>query len=163
MNEEGTVMTPAVNFAKKAKIKFNLHRYNHDESAASFGEEAATKLNVNKERVFKTLVVSLDDKELAVAIAPVSKQLDLKACAAQFDAKKCRMADQKDVERSTGYVVGGVSPLGQKKMLRTVIDKSALALETIYVSAGKRGLQIELSPKDLCEAVNGAFASISAS
>jgi Cys-tRNA(Pro)/Cys-tRNA(Cys) deacylase len=154
-------MTPAVNFAKKIKIKFNLHRYEHDDSSSSFGEEAAAKLNVSKDRVFKTLVVSLDDKELAVAVVPVSKQLDLKACAALLGAKKCHMADQKDVERTTGYVVGGVSPLGQKKVLRTMLDESAFAFETIYVSAGKRGLQIELSPKDLCKAVAGIVAPLS--
>jgi len=155
-------MTPAVNYAKKAKIKFKLQRYEHDESLSSFGEEAASKLNVSKDQVFKTLVVSLDDKELAIAVVPVSKQLDLKACAALFGVKKCQMADQKDVERSTGYVVGGVSPLGQKKKLRTVIDKTALSHNTIYISAGRRGLQIELSPKDLYEAVSGIFASINA-
>jgi Cys-tRNA(Pro)/Cys-tRNA(Cys) deacylase len=155
-------MTPAVNYAKKAKIKFNLHCYEHDESLSSFGEEAASKLNVSKDQVCKTLVVSLDDKELAVAVVPVSKQLDLKACAALFGVKKCQMADQKDAERSTGYVVGGVSPLGQKRKLRTVIDKTALAHKTIYISAGRRGLQIELSPKDLYEAVGGIFVSINA-
>jgi len=154
-------MTPAINYAKKAKIKFNLHRYEHDQSASSFGEEAASKLNVSKDRVFKTLVVILDDFELAVAVVPVSKQLDLKACAALFGIKKCQLSDQKDAERSTGYVVGGVSPLGQKNKLRTIIDKTALNQETIYVSAGRRGLQIELSPKDLCDAVTGTFASIS--
>jgi Cys-tRNA(Pro)/Cys-tRNA(Cys) deacylase len=153
-------MTPAINFARKAKIKFTVHQYDHDESSHAYGEEVALKLNISRDRVFKTLIVSLENKELAVMIVPVSTQLDLKACSAVLGAKKCQLADQKDVERATGYVVGGVSPLGQKKTLRTVIDETALVHETIYVSAGRRGLQLELAPRDLSMAVHGQIASI---
>ena len=153
-------MTPAINFAKKANIKFTIHHYDQDELSHGFGEEVATKLDVSRDRVFKTLVVSLDNKELAVMIIPVSKQLDLKACSADLGAKKCQMADHKDVERTTGYVLGGVSPLGQKKKLRTLIDETALEHETIYVSAGRRGLQLELHPEDLRKAINGKMAPI---
>jgi len=153
-------MTPAINFVKKARIQFIVHQYEHDESSSAYGEEVALKLNISRDRVFKTLVVSLETKELAVMIVPVSKQLDLKACSAILGAKKCQLADQRDVERTTGYVLGGVSPLGQKKKLRTVIDETALGHETIYVSAGRRGLQIELAPRDLCSSVDGTIASI---
>ncbi len=153
-------MTPAINSAKKAKIKFKTHQYEHDSSAESYGEEAAIKLNVSSDRMFKTLVVSLGNKELAVSVIPVSGQLNLKSFAAALGAKKASMANHKDAERATGYVLGGISPLGQKKRLKTVIDESALNYETIYVSAEKRGLDIELSPKDLNTVVDGKFASI---
>ena len=118
-------MTPAINAAKHAKVPFNIHEYAHDPKAPSYGEEAAVKLGLPLERVFKTLVVSLDGKELAVAVVPVSGMLDMKHCAAALGGKKCDMAERKDAERSTGYVLGGISPLGQKKRLRTVIDESA--------------------------------------
>ncbi len=153
-------MTPAINAAKKAKIKYTIHQYEHDPSAESYGEEAAVKLNVSSDRVFKTLVVSLENKELAVSIIPVSGKLNLKSFAAALGAKKATMANHKDTERVTGYVLGGISPLGQKKRLKTVIDESALNFETIYVSAGKRGLDIELSPEDLGSVIDSKFASI---
>jgi Cys-tRNA(Pro)/Cys-tRNA(Cys) deacylase len=152
-------MTPAINAAKKAKIQYTVHEYEHDPAAPSFGEEAAEKLGVAPERVFKTLVVDAGGR-LAVAVVPVLLKLDLKAAAKALGAKKAAMAEVKVVERTTGYVVGGVSPLGQKKRLATVIDASAEACETIFVSGGRRGLDIELSPADLVGLTGGAFAPI---
>jgi len=154
-------MTPAINTARQAKVPFHVHEYVHDPKAESYGEEAAVKLNLPLARVFKTLVVSLDGRELAVAVVPVSGMLDMKACAAALGAKKCDMADRKAVERSTGYVLGGISPLGQKKRLRTVIDVSAQGFETVFVSAGRRGLEIELAPAELARLTGGVFAALS--
>lgn len=153
-------MTPAINTAKKARIDFRIHEYEHDPGAESYGEEAAAKLGLSSDRVFKTLVVSVDGKNLCVAVLPVSCQLDLKRFAKALGAKKAAMADKKAVERVTGYVLGGVSPLGQKKRLRTVIDASATAFDTIFYSAGRRGLQIESSPADLRALTNGTLAPI---
>ncbi len=150
-------MTPAIETARRCGIPFHLHEYDHDPRAESYGEEAAVKLGVDPERVFKTLVVARDDGELAVAVLPVSSQLDLKRFAKALGAKKAAMADGKVVEKATGYVLGGVSPIGQKKALRTVIDVSAKGHGTILVSAGKRGLQIELAPEDLCALTDGVF------
>ncbi len=154
-------MTPAINTAKKAKINFTIHEYSHDALAESYGTEAAEKLAVPVEQVFKTLVVSLDKKNFAVGLVPVSGMLNMKRIAKAANAKKAVMADKQDVERSTGYVLGGVSPIGQKKRLKTVIDSSAQQFTTIYVSAGRRGLEIELSPDDLHKLTNGIFAEIS--
>jgi len=154
-------MTPAINQAKKNKIVHTVHEYSHDESSESYGLEAAEKMGVPEERVFKTLVVTLDNKELAVGIIPVSSMLSMKLISKAAGAKKTTMADKSDVERSTGYVLGGVSPLGQKKRLKTIIDLSAKHYSTIYVSAGRRGLEIELGPDDLVKLTNGALAEIS--
>jgi Cys-tRNA(Pro)/Cys-tRNA(Cys) deacylase len=153
-------MTPGINAAKKAKIPHRIHEYCHDESSESYGLEAAEKMGVSEERVFKTLVVSLDNKELAVGIIPVSSQLSMKLIAKVSGAKRASMANPSDVERSTGYVLGGVSPIGQKKRLKTIIDSSARNYSTIYVSAGRRGLEIELNPNDLTTLTNGALAAI---
>ena len=153
-------MTPAVRAAKQARVPFHLHEYDHDPRAESYGDEAAAKLGLDAARVFKTLVVELDTKELVVAVLPVSMQLDLKLFAKVLGTKKASMADKKGVERTTGYVLGGVSPIGQKKRLRTVIDASAKDHETVYVSAGRRGLQIELAPNDLASLTGGIFESI---
>lgn len=141
-------MTPAVNAAKKAKVAHTLHKYNHQPDSAAYGEEAANALGLPAAQVFKTLVVD-DSGTLAVAIVPVSCKLNLKACASALGAKRVEMADPKAAERATGYVVGGISPLGQKKRLATVVDESALSFDTIFVSAGRRGLEIELAPHDL--------------
>ncbi|MDP3535523.1 Cys-tRNA(Pro) deacylase [Halomonas sp. M1] len=151
-------MTPAINSAKRAGIVFQLHEYQHDAAAPSYGQEAAEKLGVAVEQVFKTLVVKLDGKQLAVGIVPVSCQLGLKQIAKAAGAKKAAMAEPPEVERTTGYVLGGVSPLGQKKRLPTYIDASAQGFSTLYVSAGRRGLEIELSPNDLATLSQGCFA-----
>ena len=153
-------MTPAINSAKRAKITFEIHEYKHDPKSPSYGEEAAEKLGVNETRVFKTLLVSDDKAELHVAILPVCNQLNLKMYAKAAKVKKVVMADKKKVERTTGYVVGGVSPLGQKKRLPTIVSDSAADFETIFVSAGKRGLEIELSPEDLVKLTNGRYGAI---
>lgn len=156
-------MTPAINLAKKNKIKYIVHEYTHDTSVQSYGLEASEKLGVEKERVFKTLVVILQDKSLAVAIIPVSFMLNMKQMAKALGAKKCAMADKFDVERSTGYILGGVSPLGQKKLLKTVIDISAQEFETIFISAGRRGLELELNPLDLQMTTSASFESLTTS
>jgi Cys-tRNA(Pro)/Cys-tRNA(Cys) deacylase len=153
-------MTPAIILAKQNNIVHRIHEYEHDSASESFGLEAAEKLGISAERVFKTLVVNVDSKNLAVGVIPVSSMLSMKLFAKAVGGKKAVMAEQPDVERSTGYVLGGVSPLGQKKRLETVIDSSAKNFDTIYVSAGRRGLEIELSPEDLRILVSGVFASI---
>ncbi len=135
--------TPAVVAAEKAGIEFEVHEYAHDPKVASYGLEAADKLGVEAARVFKTLVADVDGT-LTVAVVPVTAQLDLKALG-----KRAAMADPKLAERTTGYVAGGISPLGQRKQLATVVDESALDYATIHVSAGRRGLEIELAPADL--------------
>lgn len=153
-------MTPGINIARQHKIVHRVHEYAHDASSESYGLEAAEKLGVPGEQVFKTLVVALDNKALAVGVIPVSSMLSMKLIAKAAGAKKAAMADPADVERTTGYVLGGVSPLGQKKRLKTIIDSSAEKFATIYVSAGRRGLEIELSPADLKKLTNGMFAGI---
>lgn len=153
-------MTPGINVAKKNKIVHKIHEYAHDSSSESYGLEAAEKMGVPEARVFKTLVVSLDSKELVVGVIPVSSMLNMKLIAKAAGAKKAAMATQLEVERSTGYVLGGVSPLGQKKRLKTIIDLSVNNHSTIYVSAGRRGLEIELYPCDLEKLVNGVLAEI---
>jgi Cys-tRNA(Pro)/Cys-tRNA(Cys) deacylase len=153
-------MTPAINAARQAKVAHQVHEYVHDPGAASYGMEAAEKLGLPENRVFKTLVVSLDNQALAVAVVPVSSMLNMKAMAKAMGAKKAAMAQPADVERATGYVLGGVSPLGQKKRLKTIIDASARTFPTVYVSAGRRGLQIELDPEDLIKLTGGRFAEI---
>ena len=153
-------MTPAINAAKKAKITYTVHEYTHDPSSESYGAEAADKLGIPEERVFKTLVVSYGNKDLAVGVVPVSAMLNMKLFAKVIGAKKASMADAADVERVTGYVLGGVSPLGQKKRLKTIIDISAKDFSTIFVSAGRRGLDLELKPQDLEKLTNGKFAEI---
>ena len=155
-------MTPAINLARKQNIKHQVHEYLHDPASESYGLEAAQKLGVGPERVFKTLVVQLESKTLVVAIIPVAEKLSMKLVAKAACAKKATMADRTDVERSTGYVLGGVSPLGQKKRLMTIIDESAQNKETIFVSAGRRGLEIELNPLDLAMVCSGKFAMICA-
>lgn len=154
-------MTPAINNLKKAKIQYQIHQYDHDPASKAYGEEAAEKLNISFDQLFKTLVVSANDKNLSVAVVPVSKQLDLKLFAKAIGSKKVKMAEKNSVERATGYILGGVSPIGQKKQLKTIIDSSILNFNTVYVSAGRRGLQIELSPKDLKRLISAAYDEIS--
>ena len=154
-------MTPAINLAKKAKIKYTVHEYSHDTSVDSYGQEAVQKLGIDPKKVFKTLVVITEDKKLAVGIVPVCSKLSMKNMAKALQYKKTSMAEAIEVERSTGYILGGVSPLGQKKRLQTVLDKSALNCDTMFVSAGRRGLEIELAPEDLLSLTNGKFKDIS--
>lgn len=153
-------MTPAINLAKKLKISFKTHEYHHDANSDSYGLEAADKLQVEPKLVFKTLVVQDEHDKLAVAIIPVAHLLNLKKIAKAIGSKKAQMADPKLVERTTGYVLGGVSPLGQKKRLPTFIDISAKTLATMYCSGGRRGLEIELSPQDLASTLNATFVDL---
>ena len=153
-------MTPGIEQARKAGITHRVHEYKHDSSTESYGAEAAQKLAIPKDKVFKTLVVNLDNKQLGIGVIPVSSMLNMKLIARAAGAKKAKMADPLDVERSTGYVLGGLSPLGQKKRLKTFVDTSAQRNSTIYVSAGRRGLEIELSPSDLVTLVDGEFAPL---
>ncbi len=150
-------MTPAIKLAEKAGIDFETHHYDHDPNHPSYGEEAAQKLGVDPARVFKTLLISLDSRRLAVAVVPVVSKLDLKAAAKALGGKRAVMAEAAEVERATGYVLGGVSPLGQKRRLATLLDNSAQSLDTIFVSAGRRGLEIELMPVDLCNLLDASF------
>ncbi|MDO6593505.1 Cys-tRNA(Pro) deacylase [Neptuniibacter sp. 1_MG-2023] len=155
-------MTPAIKVAIKAKVNHRVHEYKHDPKAESYGTEAAEAIGIEPGRVFKTLLVELngDNKKLAVGVVPVSGQLDLKAIASALKVKKVAMAQPQDAERATGYVVGGISPLGQKKRLPLVLDSSADQYETIYMSAGKRGLEIEMSAADLLRLTQGISAAI---
>ena len=153
-------MTPALDLLKKVRAEHHVHSYEHDPKAASYGLEAAEKLGLNPQQVFKTLLASTEKGELLVAVVPVVGTLDLKALAHAAGAKKAEMADPAAAQRSTGYLLGGISPLGQKKRLRTFIDQSAEAFETIYVSAGRRGLEVELAPAVLAEQTKAIFASV---
>ena len=156
-------MTPAVNFLKKNKIKFILLRYQHDADHPSYGLEAAENLDLDPNLVFKTLVVQIEGKELVVAMVPVNRQLNLKSLARFLKVKKIGMADGKAVESATGYILGGVSPLAQKKRLRTVIDETAASCSTILISGGRRGLEIELGPDELIRLCGAETGSISSS
>ncbi|MDX1634168.1 MAG: Cys-tRNA(Pro) deacylase [Marinobacter sp.] len=153
-------MTPGIKVAVSAGIAHQIHQYSHDPKAESYGAEAAEKLGLPPQRVFKTLVLALDTGELVVAVVPVSGMVIFKALAWAAGAKKAAMAEAGAVSRSTGYVLGGVSPLGQKKALRTFIDESAQGFDSIFVSAGRRGLEIELAAADLAALCRGSFAAI---
>lgn len=153
-------MTPAINAVKKKKISHTIHQYSHDPANNSYGKEAAEQLGIAEEQVYKTLIVQLGDGTLAVAVIPVSAMLSMKKIAVATGNKKAAMADKDRAEKVTGYVLGGVSPLGQKKRLPTVIDNSARTFSTIFVSAGRRGLEIELNPADLASLTTATFAEI---
>ncbi len=153
-------MTPAIQLLRRAGVPHVVHRYTHDPSADAWGEEAADRLGLGYHQVFKTLVVGLDDGRFAVAVVPVSGRLNTRDMAAALATKKVVMAPVAEVERVTGYVRGGVSPLGQRRRLPTVIEVSAREQATVYVSGGRRGLQVELGPADLCRLVDGRFAAI---
>jgi len=153
--------TAATIFLERAKIPFTLHEYAHDARHESYGLEASEALRVPPERVFKTLVATVDGS-LAVGVVPVHRQLDLKALAAATDGKKAVMADVAAAERATGFVAGGISPVGQRRRLPIVVDESALPLGTIFCSGGRRGLEIEIAPADLIKATGAAVAAIAA-
>ncbi len=142
-------MTPAIKVAEKAGIAFDTHRYEHDPASEAYGLEASEKLGLPPECVFKTLIAELDTGKLVAALVPVHRQLDLKALATACGTKKAAMAAVAAAERSSGYVAGGISPLGQRKRLPTVVDDSMLGQARVYVSAGRRGLEISLAPDDL--------------
>ncbi|MFC7497528.1 MULTISPECIES: Cys-tRNA(Pro) deacylase [unclassified Nocardioides] len=145
-----------------AGIAFTLHEYAHDPRASSYGLEAAAALGLDPARVFKTLMASVDGA-LAVGIVPVSGQLDLKALARALGGSKAAMADLAAAERATGYVAGGISPVGQKRRHPTVLDETATSFETVYVSAGRRGLDLEIAPTDLVSVTGAVLAPISRS
>ncbi|MEV8536477.1 Cys-tRNA(Pro) deacylase [Streptomyces sp. NPDC051211] len=155
----GSAGTPALTAVGAAGIPHTVHSYDHDPAHASYGEEAAQALGVSPDRVFKTLVADVDG-ELTVAVVPVAGSLDLKALAAAVNGKRAAMADPALAERTTGYVRGGISPLGQRRRLRTVLDASASAHPTICVSAGRRGLEVELTPSDLAALTSAVLAPI---
>jgi Cys-tRNA(Pro)/Cys-tRNA(Cys) deacylase len=151
--------TPATVAATRAEIDFTLHPYEVDPDATSYGEAAAEALGISPDQIFKTLVTEVDGV-LVVAVVPVAASLDLKALAAAASGKRAAMADPQVAERATGYVVGGISPLGQRRRLPTVVDSSVSGLATVYVSAGRRGLQIELAPADLLRLTGATTAAI---
>jgi len=153
-------MTPAVQQLKKQAVDFKLHRYKHDANESSYGKEAAEKLKININQVFKTLVVQTENERLAVVIIPVNQQLNLKAAAKALKSKKIQMAAAQQVEKSTGYVLGGISPIGQKKTLVTLLDNRALNFITIFISGGKRGLEIEITPQDLLKVTQAEIVSL---
>jgi Cys-tRNA(Pro)/Cys-tRNA(Cys) deacylase len=151
--------TPATTALSRAGIAFTLHRYEHDPAAVSYGLEAAHALGVPAERVFKTLLADVDGR-LIVAVVPVNGSLDLKALATASGGKRASMAASAAAERATGYVVGGISPLGQRRRLPTIVDRSATEFDTVYVSAGRRGLDLELAPTDLIRLTGATTARI---
>lgn len=153
-------MTPAIKLLKKQRIAHTVHSYAHDPRATSYGLEAAEKLGLAPQRVFKTLLASTEKAELLVAILPVHAQLNLKALAVSAGIKKTEMADPQLAQRSTGYLLGGISALAQKKALRTFLDSSAQTLDSLYISAGRRGLEVELAADDLLLLTHGQYADI---
>lgn len=153
-------MTPAVKLLERTGVDFTLLEYEHDARSPAYGEEAARALGLSPGEVFKTLLARLDDGRLVMAIVPVASQLDLKALARAAGTRKAVMADPAEAERATGYVVGGISPLGQKKRLAAFVDDSAEPLAAIHVSGGRRGLEIRLAPRDLARLLDARFAPL---
>lgn len=151
--------TPATALLAKQRVAHQVHEYEHDPRSASYGAEASELLGLPAERVFKTLVAEVDGT-LTVGVVPVSGQLDLKALASAAGGKKARMAEVAAAERATGYVAGGIAPLGHRKRLPVVIDSSATDFDTIFCSGGRRGLEIELSPTELARLANATIAPI---
>ena len=158
--------TPGIALLDARKVTYEVHSYEHEPHTQSYGEEAARilvdRLGITPERVFKTLIVERADRSLAVAVVPVTTMLSLKAAATALSTRRVALADRAAAERSSGYVFGGISPLGQRKALPTAIDDSALTFETILCSAGRRGLEIELAPADLVRLTRATTAPIAA-
>jgi len=153
-------MTQAIKVLKKTNISYTLHEYSHDKHNSNYGLEASELLNVEESLVFKTLVVQLENKDLVTLVIPVIKKLNMKKVASHFKVKKAKMASQNDVVNSSGYIMGAVSAIGQKRSLKTLIDVSAKELAHIYISAGKRGLEIQINPNDLKQITNSQFIDI---
>ena len=154
--------TPAVTALLRAGVAHTVHPYRHDPRSTAYGDEAVAALDLDPHRVFKTLVAQVDGQQLVVGVVPVAAQLDLKALAAAVGGKKAAMANVADAERSSGYVAGGISPIGQRRRLATVLDASAAEFPTVYVSAGRRGLQVELAAADLLAVTGATLAPIAA-
>ncbi len=152
--------TPATLALTRAGIAYTVHEYDHDPRAGSYGLEAAAALGLDPDQVFKTLLADLDGS-LVVAVVPVSGKLDLKALARALGGSKAAMAEPKAAERATGFVTGGISPVGQKRAHRTVVDESALLYDAVYVSAGRRGLDLAIAPADLVEVTGAITADVS--
>lgn len=159
MAKKQAASTPATAVLARAGIAFTLHPYRHDPRSASYGLEAAEALGLDPRTVFKTLVARVDER-LAVAIVPVADQLDLKALARALGGSKAALAEVADAERATGYVAGGISPLGQRRALPTVVDDSAADHPVVYVSAGRRGLDLGIAPADLVRACDATLARV---
>src|SRR3954452_36124 len=155
----GSRGTPATALVVKAKVEHRIHEYHHDPATASYGPEAAKQLGVDSGTVFKTLVAEVDGR-LTVAVVPVAARLDLKALAAAAGGRRAVMPEPADAERATGYVVGGISPLGHRKRLAVFLDGSMRGRPTVLVSAGRRGLQLELAPDDLARLTGATFAAL---
>jgi len=153
-------MTPAVKMLKASSIPYTVHTYDHDPMSRSYGLEAAEKLGIAPQRVFKTLIVMFETKRLCVGVISVEQQLNMKRIAKAAGGKKAGMADSQLAERTTGYVMGGISPIGQKRRLDTYIDRAAIVHETIFISGGKRGLDIELVPSELIGLINATIADL---
>lgn len=153
-------MTPAIQALEQAGVPFTLHEYEHDPDATAYGEETVRKLGLDPARVFKTLVAAVEGKGLVVGIVPVAGSLDLKALAAAVGGKRAAMATVTEAERATGYVTGGISPLAQRRHLPVVLDESAASWPTIFVSAGRRGLQLEMAAADLARLAGAKTAPI---
>jgi Cys-tRNA(Pro)/Cys-tRNA(Cys) deacylase len=151
--------TPATLLLSREKVAHTLHPYQHDPRAESYGEEAAAALGVAPDRIFKTLIASVEGR-LVCAVVPVAAKLDLKALAASVGGKRAEMADPAAAQRATGYVLGGISPLGHRSRLPVVLDSSITGFPTVFVSAGRRGLQVELAPADLIRVTAGTTAAI---
>lgn len=153
-------MTPAIKLLKKHKINYEVHEYKHDPKNTDFGDEAVEMLGLRVEEVFKTLLVDIGHRDLVVCVLSVGKKLSLKNVAEAFGTKKAFMADKVHAQKQTGYLLGGISPLGQKKLALTLIDNDAKKLEYIYVSGGKRGLDIKLKTDDLAILLKAKFYDI---
>lgn len=152
--------TPATRHLDKLGIPYKLHSYDFDPGDLGIGEQAANALGIATDRIFKTLMVKVDDKSFAVALVPVHAETQMKALAAALDGKRAAMASIKEAERITGYVKGGISPFGQRQRQPTIVDHSAVNHETIYANGGKRGLQIELAPNDLVEVLGAILVNL---